>query len=62
MNRICRFTIPASRNIESIMENVLSFPLDDYLIFYIPIAAGIQVLRVVSGYRDLENLFCDGLQ
>jgi toxin ParE1/3/4 len=99
MNRICRFTVPASRDIESIMdyiadrsgfdaaesflerinnkcqtlsqfpsmgrnrdelmENVRSFPLDDYLIFYSPIAAGIEVLRVVSGYRDLESLFSE---
>ncbi|NJK75046.1 MAG: type II toxin-antitoxin system RelE/ParE family toxin [Oscillatoriales cyanobacterium RU_3_3] len=99
MSRICRFTVPASRDIESIMdyiadrsgfdaaesflkrinakcqtlskfpnmgrqrdelmENVRSFPIDDYLIFYSSIEAGIQVLRVVSGYRDLENLFSD---
>lgn len=36
-----------------------SFPVDDYLIFYRPIAEGIEVVRVVSGYRDLEALFSD---
>jgi toxin ParE1/3/4 len=31
----------------------------DYLIFYHPIEDGIEILRVVSGYRDLEALFPD---
>ncbi|MBD2609178.1 type II toxin-antitoxin system RelE/ParE family toxin [Scytonema hofmannii FACHB-248] len=34
-----------------------SFPVDDYLIFYRPIADGIEITRVVSGYRDLDALF-----
>jgi toxin ParE1/3/4 len=34
-----------------------SFPVDDYLIFYRPIADGIEITRVVSGYRDLDTLF-----
>lgn len=37
--------------------NVRSFPIDDYLIFYRAIEEGIEVLRVVSGYRDLRVLF-----
>ncbi len=97
MSRICRFTVPASRDIESIIDyvaenssfdlaehlldkindkckrltnfpsmgqkrdelalNVRSFPIDSYLIFYRAIADGIEILRVVSGYRDLKNLF-----
>jgi toxin ParE1/3/4 len=97
MSNLCRFTVPASRDIETIIdliadnsgfdaaENFLkkvnqkcknlgifpnmgrprdellqelrSFPVDDYLIFYRPIKGGIEILRVVSGYRDLEALF-----
>lgn len=34
-----------------------SFPVEDYLIFYRPIDAGVEVVRVVSGYRDLETVF-----
>jgi toxin ParE1/3/4 len=34
-----------------------SFPVDDYLIFSRPIADGIEITRVVSGYRDLDALF-----
>ncbi|MEB3151777.1 MAG: type II toxin-antitoxin system RelE/ParE family toxin [Sphaerospermopsis sp.] len=97
MNNICQFTVPASRDIETIIDyiaenssfdaaesllnkinskcerlakfpsmgrrrdelaaNVHSFPVNDYLIFYRPIEEGIEILRVVSGYRDLEGLF-----
>jgi toxin ParE1/3/4 len=97
MSNICKFTVPASRDIESIIDyvadnssfdaaesllskinskcerlakfpsmgrsrdelatNVRSFPVNDYLIFYRPIEEGIEILRVVSGYRDLEGLF-----
>ena len=47
------------RNRDELMENVRSFPIDDYLIFYSPIETGIEVLRVVSGYRDLQDLFSE---
>jgi toxin ParE1/3/4 len=97
MRNICQFTIPASRDIENIIDYVAdnsgldaadnllkkindkcqtlaqfpsmgrsrdkllpslrSFPVENYLIFYRPIAAGIEILRVVSGYRDLDMLF-----
>jgi len=97
MTNICRFTIPASRDIESIIDYVgsnknfnaadkllkkindkcrklaafpnmgrkrdelypslRSFPVDDYLIFYCLIEGGIEIQRVVSGYRDLDELF-----
>ncbi|MBD1924238.1 type II toxin-antitoxin system RelE/ParE family toxin [Microcoleus sp. FACHB-831] len=86
MSNICRFTVPASRDIESIIDYVAgnisldtaqrllnkinqkcktlaNFPdigrVDDYLIFCRPIEGGIEILRVVSGYRDLEALFQD---
>jgi toxin ParE1/3/4 len=97
MSNTCRFTAPASRDIESIIDfvadnssfdvaerllnrinekcktltdfpnmgrrrdeltpSVRSFPIDDYLIFYRLIEKGIEILRVVSGYRDLDSLF-----
>lgn len=97
MSNRCIFTVPASRDIESIIDYVAdntsldaadkllrkinqkcstlanfpnmgrsrdellstlrSFPVDNYLIFYRPIEEGIEILRVVSGYRDLEVLF-----
>ena len=97
MSHVCRFTVPASRDIEAIIDyvadnssfdaaerllnrindrckrlasfpsmgrkrdelapKVRSFPIDDYLIFDRAINEGIEVLRVVSGYRDLRVLF-----
>ena len=96
MSNICRFTAPASRDIESIIDYVAdnssfdaakrllkkinekcskakfpnmgrkrnellpllrSFPVDDYMIFYRAIAGGIEILRIVSGYRNLDALF-----
>ena len=33
-----------------------SFPVEDYLIFYRPIDGVIEVVRIVSGYRDLETV------
>jgi toxin ParE1/3/4 len=32
-------------------------PLEDYLIFYRLVPRGIEVMRVVGGYRDMETLF-----
>ena len=34
-----------------------SFPMGNYLIFYRPAEDGIEVVRVLSGYRDLDRLF-----
>ncbi len=34
-----------------------SFPVEDYLIFYRPIDGRVEVVRIVSGYRDLETVF-----
>jgi toxin ParE1/3/4 len=97
MSNICRFTTPASQDLEAILDymaevnsidiaeeflarvnkkcqtlasfpglgkkreelfpSLRSFPIDSYLIFYRPIPEGIEILRIVSGYRDLEALF-----
>jgi toxin ParE1/3/4 len=53
MNKICRFTVPASRDIEDIIDYIADN------IFYRPIEEGVEILRVVSGYRDLEGLFSE---
>ncbi|MHC5597495.1 MAG: type II toxin-antitoxin system RelE/ParE family toxin [Nostoc sp.] len=34
-----------------------SFLVEDYLIFYRPIDDGVEVVRLVSGYRDVETVF-----
>ena len=99
MSKICRFTVPASRDLEAIIDyiaaqgsidrseaflrqvnvkcqrltlfpamgrqrdelaaGVRSLPVEAYLIFYRLIEDGVEILRVVSGYQDLESLFED---
>ena len=34
-----------------------SFSVGDYLIFYCPTKSGIVIVRVLSGYRNLDALF-----
>jgi len=40
-----------------ILPNLRSLPLNSYLILYLPSRNGIDILRIVSGYRDLSALF-----
>lgn len=47
------------RRRDDLVVGLRSFPVEDYLILYRPIEGGIEVARVVSGYRDLEALFAD---
>ncbi|MEH2274631.1 MAG: type II toxin-antitoxin system RelE/ParE family toxin [Nostoc sp.] len=42
---------------DNFASGLRSFPIEDYLIFYRPIDDGVEVVRVVSGYRDLETVF-----
>jgi toxin ParE1/3/4 len=37
--------------------NLRGFVVEDYIIFYYSREDGINIARVVSGYRDLESLF-----
>ena len=34
-----------------------SFPIGNYLIFYMPSEDGIAIVRVMSGFRDVDALF-----
>jgi len=38
-----------------------TFPVENYIIFYRPIDDGVQIVRVISGYRDLEMIFYQDL-
>jgi len=38
-----------------------SFPIGNYLIFYRSVHDGIEVVRILSGYRDLDALFDSGV-
>jgi toxin ParE1/3/4 len=40
-----------------------SFPVGDYLIFYRPsVKSGVEVIAVVSGYRDIETFLSKRLE
>lgn len=41
------------------MPQLRGVPVGNYTIFYRPIENGIEVVRVLSGYRDLEAIFSD---
>ncbi len=38
-------------------HDVRSFTVDDYLLFYLPINDGIELLRVIHGSRDIPAIF-----
>jgi toxin ParE1/3/4 len=42
-----------------LMPSLRSFVVDRYVIFYLPIPKGIEVVRVLHGARDLNALFTD---
>ncbi|MFN6476304.1 type II toxin-antitoxin system RelE/ParE family toxin [Nostoc sp. DedQUE07] len=45
------------QSFDNFARGLRSFPVEDYLIFYRPIDGGVEVVRIVSGYRDLETVF-----
>lgn len=47
------------RSYASIQPNLRGVPLDGYIIFYRITDSGIEIVRVVSGYRNLESLFAE---
>ena len=40
-----------------LLSKLRSFPISRYVIFYIPMKNGIQVVRVLHGARDIPPLF-----
>ncbi len=45
------------RTREELAESLRSFPVGNYVIFYRALPDGIEVVRVLSGFRDLPNAF-----
>ena len=44
----------AGRERPELMSRLRSFPVGNYVIFYIPVRDGIEVLRVMSGRQDVD--------
>ncbi len=47
------------RRRDELYPGLRSISLEDYLVFYRLVPEGIEVMRVVGGYRDLEALFVE---
>lgn len=47
------------RRREELGPGYRSVPVGSYLIFYQPTAEGIEVIRILSGFRDLSSAFGD---
>ena len=45
------------RNRDDLHPGLQSFPVGKYLIFYLPINGGIEVVRVLHGMMDIDALF-----
>ena len=45
---------------EELVPGLRSFPFRRYVIFYMPIGNGIDVVRVLHGARDVDAVFGDG--
>lgn len=56
-------TVAASSGIgrhrDALLPGLRSFPYGNYLIFYIPLDDGVDIVRVLNGARDLEAIFQD---
>ncbi len=57
-SKIVTFSL-LGRKRDEILIDIRTIPLDNYLILYLPIGDDIEILRVVSGYRDLSKLFTE---
>ncbi|NER45887.1 MAG: type II toxin-antitoxin system RelE/ParE family toxin [Symploca sp. SIO1A3] len=44
------------KNYGEIKVNLRGFVVNNYIVFYFPRSDSIDVVRIISGYRDLESL------
>ncbi|MEO8202760.1 MAG: type II toxin-antitoxin system RelE/ParE family toxin [Betaproteobacteria bacterium] len=45
---------------EELAPDARSFPFGRYIVFYIPLSDGIDVVRVLHGARDIDSVFSEG--
>lgn len=46
-----------SRHRDELHPGLQSFPVGKYLIFYMPIRGGIEIVRVLHGMMDIDAFF-----
>jgi toxin ParE1/3/4 len=44
------------RSRPELAPNLRSFPVGQYVIFYLPLAKGVEIVRVLHGARDFESI------
>lgn len=44
----------AGRARAELSDHVRSFPIGNYVVFYRPMSDGIELIRVLNGYRDIQ--------
>lgn len=44
----------AGRSRDELRPNLRSFPVGNYIIFYVPLPDGVEVVRVMSGRQDID--------
>jgi toxin ParE1/3/4 len=54
--KLARFT-NMGRNRDELHPGLQSFPVGKYLIFYMPINGGIEIVRVLHGMMDIDAFF-----
>jgi toxin ParE1/3/4 len=54
--RLARFK-NMGRNRDELYPGLQSFPIGKYLIFYVPISGGIEIIRVLHGMMDIDAFF-----
>lgn len=42
-----------------LQPDLRSYPVGQYIVFYLPLADGIEVVRVIHGRRDIASQFSD---
>jgi toxin ParE1/3/4 len=47
------------RSRPELAADLRSFPVNPYVIFYVPIPKGVEIVRVLHGARDLDTIFQD---
>jgi len=47
------------RSYAELKPNLRGIPLMGYIIFYQVVGEGVEIVRVMSAYRDLESMFLD---
>jgi toxin ParE1/3/4 len=45
------------KSYDDLIPGLRGFVVDNYIVFYIQAGDGIEILRVISGYRDLKSAF-----